>query len=143
MFTPDQYELLDFGGGRRLERFGGVTLDRPSPAVEKARQADPAAWDRADARFDRTDAGPSSAGCPGTWTFRRKLPEHWTIVHGPLVLEVRPTVFGQVGVFPEQAENWDWIARGLSQFSGHHAQHGRENGTVPLAPSPPPSPPGT
>jgi 23S rRNA (cytosine1962-C5)-methyltransferase len=109
MFIPDQYELLDFGGGRRLERFGDVTLDRPCPLAEHVRPADPAAWEKADARFDRTDAD------EGTWTFRRELPRRWTIAHGPLVLEVRPTAFGQVGLFPEQAENWDWIAGELSQ----------------------------
>jgi 23S rRNA (cytosine1962-C5)-methyltransferase len=104
MFSPDQYELLDFGGGRRLERFGEVTLDRPCPAAADMPSADPAAWRRADARFDETDAE------QGTWTFHRTLPERWTIAHGPLVLEVKPTALGQVGVFPEQAENWDWIA---------------------------------
>jgi len=112
MFTPDQYELLDFGDGRRLERFGNVTLDRPCPAAEHVLPADPAAWDKADARFDRTDAD------EGVWTFRRELPERWTISHGPLMLDVRPTAFGQVGLFPEQAENWDWIAAQLHRRAG-------------------------
>ena len=68
MFTPDQYQLLDFGDGRRLERFGGVTLDRPCPAAEHVAAADPAAWPQADARFDRTDSerasGRAAANCP-------------------------------------------------------------------------------
>jgi 23S rRNA (cytosine1962-C5)-methyltransferase len=112
MLTSDQYELLDFGHGRRLERFGDVTLDRPCPAAEHIRPADPAAWEKADARFDRTDAD------EGTWTFRRELPQRWTIAHGPLVLEVRPTAFGQVGLFPEQAGNWDWIAEQVREARG-------------------------
>jgi 23S rRNA (cytosine1962-C5)-methyltransferase len=112
MFTSDQYELLDFGRGRRLERFGDVTLDRPCPAAEHVPPADPAAWEKADARFDRTDAD------EGTWTFRRELPRHWTIAHGPLRLEVRPTALGQVGLFPEQAGNWDWIAEQLREARG-------------------------
>ena len=104
MFTTDQYELLDFGDGRRLERFGDVTLDRPCPAAEGLVRADPAAWQRADARFDRGD------GQEGQWTCRRPLPETWTIAHGPLVLELKRTVFGHLGVFPEHAANWQWIA---------------------------------
>ena len=72
MFTPDQYQLLDFGEGRRLERFGEVTLDRPCPAAEQIARADPAAWPLADARFDRGEAP------EGQWTCRRELPEQWT-----------------------------------------------------------------
>lgn len=104
MFTPNQYQLLDFGGGRRLERFGGVALDRPCPAVEHVAPADQAAWPQADARFDRTDSE------RGQWTCRRELPERWTIAGGPLVLELKRTQFGHLGVFPEQGDNWRWIA---------------------------------
>ncbi|MGA2035281.1 MAG: class I SAM-dependent methyltransferase [Thermoguttaceae bacterium] len=104
MFNPDDYQLLDFGDGRRLERFGAFTLDRPCPAVEGVARADPDAWPRADARFQRTDAE------RGSWTFRRPLPNCWTITHRQLVFEVKPTLFGHLGVFPEQADNWDWIA---------------------------------
>ena len=53
MFETDQYRLIDFGEGRRLERFGPLVLDRPCPAAENAAKADPAAWDAADARFER------------------------------------------------------------------------------------------
>ena len=70
MFTPDQYQLLDFGEGRRLERFGEVTLDRPCPAAERITRADPAAWPLADARFDAARAprgnGPAVARCPSS-----------------------------------------------------------------------------
>ena len=104
MFAPDQYQLLDFGDGRRLERFAGVTLDRPCPAAERIAPADQAAWRQADARFDRTDSE------RGEWTCRRELPERWTIAGGPLVLELKRTQFGHLGVFPEQGDNWRWIA---------------------------------
>ena len=104
MFTPDQYQLLDFGEGRRLERFGPVTLDRPCPAVEQVRARPIRRLGRqADARFD------GRRGDEGDWTCRRELPEPWTIAHGRLQFELKRTVFGHVGLFPEQAENWDWI----------------------------------
>ena len=103
MFTPDQYELLDFGEGRRLERFGSLRLDRPCAAAEGIAKADAQAWQRADARFRRDE------GKEGQWLSSRELPKRWTISHGPVVLELKRTEFGHLGVFAEQAENWDWI----------------------------------
>jgi 23S rRNA (cytosine1962-C5)-methyltransferase len=105
MFSPDQYALLDFGGGRRLERFGQVLLDRPCPAAEGVAKGDPGLWEQADARFVRTE------GKLGEWASERDLPERWTIRHGPVTLELKRTEFGHLGVFPEQAANWDWLAR--------------------------------
>ncbi len=111
MFTPDQYVLLDFGNGRRLERFAGVLLDRPAPAVEEMTRADPDAWRHVDARFDRLGEE------KGEWTYREELPETWTLRHEQMTLELRMTQFGHLGVFPEQAANWDWIARRLAESS--------------------------
>lgn len=106
MFAPTDYQLLDFGQGRKLERFGACVLDRPCPAAEGVRPSDPAGWRGAQARFDRADDGracwiESASSCP----------ERWTIARGPLTFELRLADFGQVGVFPEQADNWDWLAR--------------------------------
>ena len=57
---PTAYELLDVGGGARLERFADRVTDRPHPAALGAR-GDPAAWIAADLRFDR-DRGWTGAG---------------------------------------------------------------------------------
>jgi 23S rRNA (cytosine1962-C5)-methyltransferase len=99
----DQYQLLDFGDGRRLERFGELVLDRPCPAAEGIQQADPASWAAADARFE------GRAEEKGQWTLRRELPERWTVALGGLRFELKRTDFGHVGLFPEQAANWEWI----------------------------------
>lgn len=109
MFSPDQYALLDFGQGRRLERVGGVVLDRPAPAVDGVAVADRGCWSQADARFVRRADGEQ-----GEWELVRELPERWTVSHGGIVLELKRTDFGHLGVFPEQARNWDWIARQVS-----------------------------
>ena len=103
MFTPDQYQLIDFGGGRRLERFGFLRLDRPCAAVEQTDRSETDAWQQADARFDRGE------GEGGQWSLRCKLPEQWTIVHGQVTFELKWTPAGHLGVFAEQAANWDWI----------------------------------
>ncbi|RMF99993.1 MAG: SAM-dependent methyltransferase [Planctomycetota bacterium] len=95
----DGYALLDFGHGRRLERFGPFVLDRPAPAA-KAPRLRPEIWDRADAYFDR---GPRKTG---KWLFARELPERWIVRLGPCRFELKLTEFGHVGMFPEQLPNW-------------------------------------
>lgn len=111
MFDVEQYRLLDFGGGRKLERFGTYVLDRYSPPAEDARKADATAWKAAHARFERTRED------EGRWLPTDALPSMWTIKHGEIVFELQPTPFGHVGVFPEQAANWDWIAKQVARAS--------------------------
>lgn len=99
-----EYQLLDFGNGRRLERFGAYTVDRPCPAVERIPKAAPKTWDNANACFE--DGGAKD----GRWFFPRKpLPESWTVEWNALHFELKCTPQGQVGLFPEQTENWEWI----------------------------------
>ncbi len=105
MFTSDQYELLDFGDGRKLERFGGIVIDRPAPAVEGTKKRLPALWAQANGRFERTSSE------SGRWTWVAPPPTSWTARHANVCLELKPSESGQVGVFPEQADNWDWIAQ--------------------------------
>ena len=104
MFDSTQYQLLDFGDSRRLERFGPVMLDRPCPAAASIRPAAPRLWSLAHARFERLEAD------QGRWIVRGDPPQRWTIAHNRINLELKRTDFGHVGQFPEQAENWDWIA---------------------------------
>ncbi len=111
MFAADQYRLLDFGQGRRLEQFGPLRLDRPCPAAERVPVMHPELWPSAHARFER------GKGQQGRWIARQRLPQRWTIRHGPVVLELKRTEFGHLGVFPEQASNWDWLAQQIGRFS--------------------------
>jgi 23S rRNA (cytosine1962-C5)-methyltransferase len=104
MFISHEYELLDFGDGRRLERFGEIVLDRPCPAVETVERTSLDLWERADARFEGRDQQ------RGRWIDRRELPERWIIAYDPLRFELKRTEFGHLGLFPEQAENWEWIS---------------------------------
>lgn len=98
------YELLDFGCGRKLERFGDFLLDRPSPAAESFEKSfPPSQWSRADARFIR------QKGLRGIWQFQRAFPETWLWKNPLFTMELKPTEVGHLGVFPEQAENWEWL----------------------------------
>lgn len=110
MFAPAEYELLDFGRGRKLERFGPITLDRPSPAAEGVSPAKPGLWPSATARFER---GTSETG---KWISNDSLPESWTISHGTLKFLLKPTDFGHVGLFPEQQANWDWLGHTIDSI---------------------------
>jgi 23S rRNA (cytosine1962-C5)-methyltransferase len=92
MAQADDYELLDAGDGRRLERFGERLVDRPAPGAAAPR-AIAAAWPRADLRFDR------HAGWTGPV-------EPWQVRVDGLTLELRPTEAGQVGLFPEHRTFW-------------------------------------
>jgi len=105
MFDDDQYELLDFGAGRKLERFGSVVLDRPSPSATGNGPKHASRWQDISARFS------GAIGSHGSWKWRNPPPEIWTATAGDITLELESTESGHVGVFPEQAPNWDWIER--------------------------------
>ncbi len=111
MFSTEQYQLLDFGDGRRLERFGQYVLDRPCPAAEGIQKSSPDLWDQAQARYVKRE---SADGC---WRSENEMPLSWHINHGRAQMELKLTDFGHVGVFPEHAGNWDWIARQLKASS--------------------------
>lgn len=101
------YELIDFGDGRKLESLAGYLIDRPSPAALDSRRAKPQSWQNADAVFDEATK---------RWHFYRPWPVD-LYVHGTgFRLPLRPTPFGHIGVFPEQRENWSWLASTLKSF---------------------------
>ena len=62
MFSKDQYQLLDFGDGRRLERFGEYLLDRPSRAAEGVPKQHPELWESAHASYVRRGANEGEIG---------------------------------------------------------------------------------
>lgn len=107
IFTPDQwtdYELIDSGEGAKLEKFGGYTVARPDPRALWQRHASKDEWDAADATFVRTDP------TEGDWQIKRKPPERWQVLYKNVTFILKPTSFKHVGVFPEQAVNWDWLS---------------------------------
>ncbi len=104
---PGDYRLLDCGSQARLERFGPVILQRPSPqSLWKRRQ--PGMWEDAHALYHRSAEG------GGQWERRREFPEPWSVEMGGVRLRLQTTGFGHVGVFPEQVPFWEWIRRSCS-----------------------------
>lgn len=97
------FSVLDTGDGEKLERWGEYVLRRPDPQVIWPKQV-PDLWEKADARYHRSNKG------GGEWSFLTRLPERWTLAYDALRFHVRPTGFKHTGLFPEQAANWDWMA---------------------------------
>ncbi len=106
------YELLDFGAGRKLEQFGQLRLDRPCPTAEDARPTRPSLWSTADARYCGETAN------AGHWEVRGDLPQRWTVRHGHAVFELKRAESGHVGLFPEQFANWNWLVDLLGKEKG-------------------------
>ena len=105
--APSDCALLDFGIGRRLDRFGTVIIDRPAPGAADVSPFDPAAWTAAQARFGRAASADDLAG----WESADALPPNWEVVIDGVRMELRPTPAGQVGLFPEHAEPAAWAAQ--------------------------------
>lgn len=100
---PD-YELIDFGNGRKLERFGDRRLIRPCPAAKniRPRRGD---W-KSDAEFVITN--PRSENSRGEWILHDSATAAWSIKIAELELELYLTAFGHIGVFPEHFRHWQW-----------------------------------
>lgn len=108
------YALLDFGNGRRLERFGDAIVDRPCPAAERVRSDDPAGWSRADFRFESDRKSPDTGR--GRWIPSVPGPIEIPFDFMPgrsLFMQIRGTPFGHLGVFPEQQANWHRIGKAI------------------------------
>lgn len=96
------FECLATGNGEKLERWGNIILNRPDPSIIWDKTNNPI-WSTWDGYYKRSNLG------GGEWTFRKKLPEYWTVKYRELTFKVSPTNFKHTGIFPEQATNWDYI----------------------------------
>lgn len=98
------YELLDSGNGRRLERFGKYILNRPDPEVMWQKNLPPEEWSKADAEFvnDR-------------WNTKPNFPDKWLFVINSLRVNLKLTPFKHVGMFPEQKFEWDLISKTVKE----------------------------
>ncbi len=96
------YECLATGDKEKLERFGKIILNRPDPSIVWAKTTNPI-WKNWDGYYHRSNLG------GGSWEYKHKLPEFWTINYRNLTFKISPTNFKHTGIFPEQAVNWDYI----------------------------------
>lgn len=90
------YELLDSGEGRRLERFGDYILDRPDPQIIWNKNLDEKEWEKVDAKF--TDK----------W-INKNVPERWQMNHNGIKFWAKLAPYKHTGIFPEQSGQWEYI----------------------------------
>jgi 23S rRNA (cytosine1962-C5)-methyltransferase len=110
------YALVDSGNGRKLERFGRFTVDRPEPQAMWQPALEPGVWLRADAAF--RGGGDDEDGEGGRWRKNAPMPETWPLrVLGVTVL-CRLTSFRHLGAFPEQLPHWEWMRARLDSRRG-------------------------
>lgn len=93
------YELIDSGNGRRLERFGKYILNRPDPEVMWQKTLPPEEWAKADAKFTNNK-----------WVKKPNFPEKWEFDINKVKVNLKLTPFKHVGIFPEQSWQWDKIS---------------------------------
>ena len=116
------YELIDSGEGEKLERFGLYCLARPEPKALWHKSLSSAEWEKMTHTRFKPGAGFGNAGKEdsGTWERLKKMEDQWVIRYkaGTKGLDFRLrlglTSFKHVGVFPEQAPNWEFIHRETS-----------------------------
>lgn len=110
------YELLDCGDFEKLERFGECILIRPEPQAVWAKALPESDWNRLHhIRFKGKSA------TSGEWVKKSpKMPDRWNISYknNDIAIQFRLglTSFKHVGIFPEQAVNWDFIAQQVKRF---------------------------
>ena len=95
------YELIDCGGGEKLERWGDKLLVRPDPQAIWPAVGEHPGWRRPDGRYQRSSSG------GGSWE-KGRLPGQWQVRYKNLTFQVKPMNFKHTGLFPEQAVNWDF-----------------------------------
>jgi 23S rRNA (cytosine1962-C5)-methyltransferase len=111
------YELLDSGHFEKLERFGKFVLVRPEPQALWNKSLPDEEWNkRYDAKFVLDVKG--SNGEKGFWDKKVSMPPEWSICYEKLKIRFNLSFnsFKHVGVFPEQAENWDYINESIKSF---------------------------
>ena len=104
--SPDwaDFELLDSGNGRKLERYGSVIMIRPEAEAVWSPRLTSEEWGRAHGEFITT-----SEKNGGHWERYKSMPKNWNIYYKGLGMSLECSGSRQIGVFPEQAIYWDWI----------------------------------
>jgi len=113
LLTPNHftdYELIDSGGFEKLERFGQYVIVRPEPQAIWNRSMTEPEWDKMSSAAFKLEKNDTEKG---RWILKKGMPEQWRVnyAYKDMNFNVRLglTSFRHIGVFPEQAPNWDYI----------------------------------
>ncbi|OGY39310.1 MAG: hypothetical protein A2418_00490 [Candidatus Brennerbacteria bacterium RIFOXYC1_FULL_41_11] len=105
--TWGNYQLLDSGGCKKLERFGDFRIIRPDPRAIWLPSLPESEWHEVLAQF----SGRSKAD--GKWQKISTIPDRWEINWQDFKFLLKFSDFKNIGIFPEQASNWEWLRSAL------------------------------
>ncbi len=112
--TPNawtDYELIDCGDFEKLERFGDYVIARPEPQALWKKHLTQEEWEKTADAYFRKDGKNEERG---VWQKKKHMPAQWTVHYRynclSLTMRLGLTAFKHVGLFPEQAANWNYIA---------------------------------
>ena len=118
--TPENfsdYELIDCGNFLKLERFGNFITIRPEPQAVWDTSMGISEWEkRAHVHFI-----PKSSSS-GDWKKLKQMPDQWQVkceignTKSEIKFRLGLTSFKHVGIFPEQAVNWNYIANATKKI---------------------------
>ncbi len=119
-FSPThwkEYELIDCGNYEKIERFGDYVLIRPETNAHWPPKMNRNRWkEMAHVQFKYKSKK------SGTWEKLKSMPNQWEVNYplkqGSLKFKLALTAFKHLGIFPEQATNWDFIAEKVEGFEG-------------------------
>ena len=96
------YEIIDFGDGIKYERWNDVILSRPDPLALGKLRNDNKLKQSLDLFYDDLTG-------KGKWVYKKDIPESWNVNYKDMTFKVSPTSHKHLGLFPEQAINWDFV----------------------------------
>lgn len=117
------YELIDSGNYEKLERFGKYIIARPEPQAVWNKSLTEDEWENLSNAVFKREKGKSSqdGNEKGEWALRKGMPGQWFIQYDYKDMHLRfrlgLTSFKHVGIFPEQAENWNFIYDIIRNFN--------------------------
>lgn len=113
----DDYELLDTGNGKKLEKYSNFYLIRPCPQARWSQSSNQLLWQKADAIYIK------KKGSKGYWKINNKIPDEIKIHHHDLVANIYLSAFMHTGVFPEQLMHWKWMQNLIKNLRDHQLQY--------------------
>jgi 23S rRNA (cytosine1962-C5)-methyltransferase len=113
--AQSEYELVDSGLGKKLERYGPYLLARPDPEALWQKNSPDDTWEKAQLKFVRN-------GERTRWIIDEGVPKSWNISFGGFTFKIHPSSFKHTGLFPEQLPNWQWTETVIKE---HRSEYDR------------------
>jgi 23S rRNA (cytosine1962-C5)-methyltransferase len=105
------YELIDTGDYRKLERFGSLIIERPCKQSNFPKKLDDKIWKNAHLNFSQ-----DALNTKGFWAGEQNS-QDWIFTYDNLTFCLKITENGQIGIFPEQIDNLEWIRNTVKETS--------------------------